>query len=187
MRSNSEHDVRVEHGKQRLEVPTTRRGEERVDDLPLTGEIWIKRRRTPAHPAARAARELTRRCRRTADDRGDIVKRDGEGVVQHKGESLGGRQCLEDDKQGEPYGIGEHGLLFRRRGRGVGQLEADGLLAAKSSRAQEVQADPRDDRRHPSVDVLDVVRTRSAHTEPGVLDGIVGLGKRAEHAVRNGA
>ncbi len=107
--------------------------------------------------------------------------------MQHERKALSGRQRLEDDEQCEPNGVGEHRFLLQRRSRGVDELEADGLLAANGSRAQEVQADPRNDRGHPSVDVLDVGRTRSAHAQPGVLDGIVGLRERAEHPVRDGA
>jgi hypothetical protein len=65
----------------------------------------------------RPAGQLLGRIRRASQDGSDLVERDGEHVVQHEGESLGRRQLLEHDEQGQPDGVGQHGLLL-----GVGAL-----------------------------------------------------------------
>jgi hypothetical protein len=41
----------------------------------------------------------------------------------------------------------------------------------------------RDVRGQPAAEVLDLARVRAAEPQPGVLDGVVGLAERAEHAV----
>src|SRR5581483_10293736 len=43
--------------------------------------------------------------------------------------------------------------------------------------------DSGDDRRQPRAEVLDLARVGAAHPQPRVLDGIVRLAERAEHAV----
>jgi len=48
-----------------------------------------------------AARELPGRRRRPVDDRGDLLERHPEHVVEDEGEPLGRRQRLEHDQQGE--------------------------------------------------------------------------------------
>jgi hypothetical protein len=63
-------------------------------------------------------------------------------------------------------------------------VRAQGLLAPRPARAQHVEAHPRDDRRHPSAEVLDAARTGAAEMEPGLLHGDVRLARRAEHRVR---
>jgi hypothetical protein len=49
------------------------------------------------------------------------------------------------------------------------------LLAPRLAGAQHVQANPRDDRRQPSREVLDAAHVGAAHAQPGFLDGVVGL------------
>ena len=43
-----------------------------------------------------------------------------------------------------------------------------------------------DDRRQPAAQVLHLVRSGAAQTQPGVLHGVAGLGQRAEHPVGDG-
>jgi hypothetical protein len=62
-------------------------------------------------------------------------------------------------------------------------VRVDRLLAPAASRAQGVQAHPRDHPRQPRANVLNAVDAGAAHAQPGVLDRIVGLGERAEHPV----
>src|SRR5438034_8203547 len=52
-----------------------------------------------SHPPAGAAGELARRGRRAADDRGDLVERHVEHVVQDEREPLGRAERVEDDQQ----------------------------------------------------------------------------------------
>ena len=86
------HDVRVEDGEEPFEVTLARRGEERVDDGPLAIEIDVGHGRT-LDAATGTARELARGRRRPADDRGDLVERHREDVVQHEGDPFGGRRA----------------------------------------------------------------------------------------------
>ena len=59
----AEHDVRVEHRHQSLEVAFAGGGEVGVDDRPLAGQVRVRRRRRLAHAAAGAAGELAGRLR----------------------------------------------------------------------------------------------------------------------------
>ena len=144
--------------------------------------------RRAAHAPARAAGELARGRGRAVDDRGDLVERHAEHVVQHEGEALGGGQRVEDDEQGEPDRVGQLGLVGRV---GVlaggedrlGQPGAHELLAPCPARAQHVQAHAGDDRRQPAAQVGDGVGVGAAEAQPRLLDGVVGLAERAEHPV----
>jgi hypothetical protein len=53
--------------------------------------------------------------------------------------------------------------------------------------AQLVEADPGDHRGQPGAHVLDRGRVGATHPQPGVLEGVVGIGGRAEHSVRDRA
>ena len=79
-----EENVGVEHSKQGVEVTRPRRGEKGGDDLALLCNVGIRLRRGATHAAAGATRELTRGCRRAVDDRGDLLERHAEHVVQHE-------------------------------------------------------------------------------------------------------
>jgi hypothetical protein len=94
-----EHDVRVEHREQCLEVTAARRGHEGLDDLPLAGEIRLGQRGRSLYPTASAARELPCRGGRAPDHRSDLLERHGEQVVQHERDPLGRRQRLEHHEQ----------------------------------------------------------------------------------------
>ena len=109
----SEHDVRVEHGEKRVEVAAARGGEEGFDDLPLAGEVGAGSLSRSLHPAAGAAGELPGCGRRATHDGGDLVEGDGEHVVQHEGEPLGGSQRFEHDEQRETDRVGQQRFLLR--------------------------------------------------------------------------
>ena len=110
---DAEHHVGIEHLEQRVEVAGPRGGEEGGDDLALAAEVGIGRGRRAAHAPARAAGELARGGGRAVDDRGDLVERHAEHVVQHEGEALGGGERVEDDEQREPDRVGQLGLVGR--------------------------------------------------------------------------
>jgi hypothetical protein len=48
---------------------------------------------------------------------------------------------------------------------------------------QQVETDPGDDRGQPRLEVADLVGPCPADALPGVLDGVVGVGQRAQHPV----
>ena len=55
------------------------------------------------------------------------------------------------------------------------------------ARPQHVQADPPDHGGQPGSQVHDRVSVAAVQTQPGLLDRILGLGHRAEHAVGDGS
>src|SRR5688500_5255106 len=65
-------------------------------------------------------------------------------------------------------------------------MDAAGLLATSPARAQGVEADAGDDRRQPAAKVLDSGNVSAADPKPGFLNGVVGLGERAEHPIGDG-
>ena len=77
-------------------------------------------------------------------------------------------------------------LRVRRVGAGDDRLrkvDAHRVLTAGLARAQHVEAEAGDDGGQPAAEVVDVARIGSAEPQPGILDGVVGLGHRAEHSV----
>ena len=158
--AGTEHDVRVEHGYQRVEVAGSGGREERVDGLALLGEICIGLRHRSADPPPRPAGELSGRLGAAVDDLPDLCEREREHVVQHVGHALGRGQRLEHHEQRETDGIGHQHLL-----RGVGLLadrhdrlrhpRAYVVLAARLSGAQHVDAHSADDRGQPRASVVD--------------------------------
>ena len=107
----AQHDLRVEDGQEAFEVTGARSRQERVDDGPLAIEIDVGDGRA-LDASTGTARELPRRRRRSADDRCDLVEWHGEDVVQHEGDTLGGRQRIEHDEHREPDRIAKQGFLL---------------------------------------------------------------------------
>ena len=107
----SHDDIGVEDGQESFEIAGARRRKEGVDDDPLAVEVDVGYGRT-LDAAPGPARELPRRRRRPADDRGDLVERHGEHVVQHEGDPFGGRQRVEDDEHREPDRVAQQGFLL---------------------------------------------------------------------------
>ena len=64
-------------------------------------------------------------------------------------------------------------------------MHVQGILPARRSRSQHVQAHARHDRRQPSPQVLDSADIRPAQSDPGFLDGVLRLADRSEHAIRD--
>ena len=185
----AQHDVRVEHREQRLEVAVARGGEERVDHLALAC-----RDRRPASVVA----PWTRRRARLASCRAASGERSTIGAISSKGTAnmscstnasrSAGVERLQHDEQREPDRVGQQRLVLGVGAVGavddrLGHVDAQRLLAPRVARAQHVQADARDDGRQPAAEVLDVARVGAAEPQPGLLDGVVGLAERAEHPV----
>ncbi len=108
----SEHDVRVEHREQLLEVTAARGGEEGIDDRSLLAEIRIGNRGRSLHPATGPARELSGCGRGAPDDGSDLIERHGEHVVKHERDPLGGSQPLEDHEQCQTDRVGQEHLVL---------------------------------------------------------------------------
>ena len=84
-------DVGGEDRDERIEVAPVRGRQEGVHDPPLGAEVGVSRRRTASDPLACPARKLTGGLRRPIDDRRDLFEGNGEHVVEHESQTLGGR------------------------------------------------------------------------------------------------
>src|SRR5438445_11778746 len=62
-------------------------------------------------------------------------------------------------------------------------VQVQGILPARRSRSQHVQAHARHDRRQPSPQVTDTTDIGAAQSDPGFLDGVLRLADRSEHAI----
>ena len=174
-----------------FEVALTRCSRKRLDHLALAAEVGIGLHPLGLDPAAGAARELARGRGRALDDRGDVVEGDGEHVVQHVGEALGGTQRLQDHEQSEADRVGEQRLVLRvalgARDQRIGHMHRKRFLALRLARAQHAQRHAGDHRGQPRAHVLDLARVGARCAQPGLLHGVVGLADRSEHAIGDGA
>ena len=130
----AQHDIGIEHRDERVEVALAGSGEEGVDHLSLTGEVGVGNGRRALHPAPGPARQLPGRVRRPPHDRGDLVERHGEHVVQHERQPLRGSERVEHDQQGEADRVGEQRFVLRIDPVGathdrVGNVHVERLLA----------------------------------------------------------
>ena len=66
-------------------------------------------------------------------------------------------------------------------------MHVQGILPARCSRSQHVQAHARDDRREPGPQVVDAADIGAAQPNPAFLDGVLGVAGRPEHAIRDRA
>ena len=73
--------------------------------------------------------------------------------------------------------VGHTGEVSRQLGGGV--------LPARATGAQPVEAHARDNSGQPSPEVVDLRGIGAVEAKPGLLDGIVRLGPRPEHPVRD--
>ena len=99
-----------------------------------------------------------------------------------------GASVSQHHQQREPDRVGQQRFVLRVGTVGaahdrVGHVRVQRLLAPRAARAQHVQAHPGDDRRQPTAQVLDAAGVGAAQPQPGLLDGVLGLGQRAEHPV----
>lgn len=86
----SDHDVWVEHRKQRVEVALVRGNQEGVDSFSLAREIGIGNRVRGLHPAACVTGKLPCCRGRAANNMSDLPEGRIEHVVQHEHDSLWG-------------------------------------------------------------------------------------------------
>ena len=185
----AEHDVRVEHREQRVEVAAARGGEEGVDDLPLAGEIGVGHRwPRPAPGGARGWRAAG--------------PRSGSAPRSERSRRRARRTCRAARTRAARR---EPASRARRAARGrpsrPAALRARGRSRPRGSRSGRARARPADSSRR---DLRE--RSMSRHTrattvvsqpprfstplgvgaaepEPGLLHGVVRLAQRAEHPV----
>jgi len=97
----SQYDVRIECLEQRFKIAAADSSEKRVHDSSLPLKINIGNWGGSLHSAARATGELPCRNLRAPRDGSNLLERDCEHVVQHKGEPLMGIQSFQYDKERE--------------------------------------------------------------------------------------
>ena len=137
-----EHHVRVEERHQCVEVGVAGRGDERVDDLTLTGEIAWRGRRDPA---ASGLGVLARRDGGAAHDDRDHSKGTSN-VTWSTNASRSARVSVSSTRSDRgAQRVGQRRLVLGARGRlavgdRVGEGRVDGILPACSPGAQHVQA-----------------------------------------------
>ena len=108
--------------------------------------------------------------------------------MQHEGDPFGRRQRLEHDEQRQADIVGKLGLALGIGSRAAwpaagSRLAVQRLLAPRLARAQGVEADAGDHRGQPAAEIVDAGGIGAAQPQPGFLHGIVGLARRAQHAV----
>jgi len=187
-RARPENVVRVQQRHERIEVASTGGGQERLHDLAAAGLVGVGNGRGALDPAAGPAGQLPGRGRGTVDDRGDLLERHAEQVVQHERHAFGGAERLQRHQQGQADRVAQHCFLLRVRAvigdRRVGdQRRVHRFLTPRPARAQHVQAHSRDHGGQPSAQVLDAARPGAAQANPGLLHRVVGLARRAEDPV----
>ena len=144
--------------------------------------------RDVAHTRSGAAGELTARrlvaAQRVRHLREGIV----EHVVQQKRRALERREPIERQQQRDRQILGELGLRIGRERSGVGdrirQPRPDILLTPHTRRLQHVETNARRRRRQKRPRVRDAGAIGVVPAQVGFLDGVLGLGHRAKHAIR---
>ena len=170
--------------------PPRDRGQEPLDDRLLLGPVHLHPRPARGHVLPRAVGDLPHGGRRLADRLRDLVVRHVEHLAQHEHRPLGRVERLQHgehrdrDALGELDVVGHVGAGEQR----LGQPLADVVLAPPRQRAQPVERLPGDD--------PDEVGPRVAHLgptvvaqvrppQPGLLHDVLGVGRGAEHLVRD--
>jgi hypothetical protein len=129
---------------------------------------------------------------RAVHDRRDLLEGHPKHIVEHERESFRRLQLLEDDEQRQTDRVGDHGVRLgpfvttdRASDDRIRHVHVQGILPARRSRAQHVQAHARHDRRQPPPQVVDTTDIPAAQPNPGFLDGVLRLADRSEHAIRD--
>ncbi len=108
--------------------------------------------------------------------------------MQNEREPFSGRQPVEHHEQCDAYRVGQQRLTFGitaviARDDRIRLVRVQGVLTPGGARPEHVQAYPRDHRRQPAAEVLDLAALRATEPKPALLDGVVRLVDRAEHPV----
>ena len=138
-----------------------------------------------AHALARAVDDLPA-CRfAPLDHRRDLAVADVEDVVQQESGALLGRKPFEQREEGHRKIIGQVEVAIRRRRRDdrLRQPLTDVGLALGLEPPQPIDRQPARCRDEPRFRILDLVVLRLVPADVRVLDDILGIGARAEHAI----
>jgi hypothetical protein len=108
--------------------------------------------------------------------------------VEHERDPLGGREKVQHDEERRTDGLRDHGFVLGSGqvdggGRGVRGLHAGGVLGPRTPGPQPIEADAGGDGREPPAEVVDGSGIGPADAEPRLLDGVIGVLVRPEHAV----
>ena len=168
--------------------------------MPACRAVRGRGRLRGADAAAGGGGQLAAGRRGAADDLGHFGEGVAEDVVQDERDALGRGHRVEHDEEGhvdrliegDPVGRVGRGAAgppagpLRRVGQRLGDPFAHVALPPGPCRAEQVQADAAGDRGQPGAGRFDGVLLRPGHGVPagvGLLDGILGLGQRAQQPV----
>src|SRR5690606_24607611 len=87
----SQYNVWIKNAEQGGEIATLRCSEKGANNFALAYPVGFRRRRRALDSPPRAARELSRRHRRAANDQRNLIERDVEHVMQYEHDPL--RRC----------------------------------------------------------------------------------------------
>ena len=122
------------------------------------------------------------------DRRRDLVVADVEGLAQHEDGALGRRERLEDEHHRHRHALGELDVLghVRRGEQRLGQPGADVRLLAALHGAQPVERLPGRDPDQVGALVAHLLQVDLDPPQPGLLQDVLGVGRRSEHLVGDG-
>ena len=108
--------------------------------------------------------------------------------MQHERNPLGGRELFEYHEQGQAHRVGQECFPLgtasvQRAADHLGRFRIQRLLSPRCAGPEHVQADAGEHRRQPAAEVRDRADIGPAEAEPGFLDRIFRLTRRAEHTV----
>jgi hypothetical protein len=167
-------------------VVALRCSEKCANDFTLARPVGFRRSRCALDTPTPSACELSRRHRRATDDRRNLIERDIEQVMQHECDPLRRREGFEHHQHRIAKRVREQLLALRIVGPGHGfHRGIDRDFASRLACAKHVETDAGNDRREPAGEVVDAAGTGAHESEKGLLDRILGLGRRAEYPAGN--
>jgi hypothetical protein len=177
----TEHNGGIKNRDEAVEITGAGGGEERIDHFPLSCPICTGRGYLCTfHTTSCSAGQLPRCGRRSLHNWSNLFEPQLKHVMKDKGQALGRRQGFEDDEESQPNRIREYDLVLWREFAGtgedgIGDMNSELFLASILACPQHVEGNPSHDRRQPSAKVVDILGSGSAHADPRVLYGVVGL------------
>ena len=157
-----QHDVRVEHREQRLEVAVARGGEERVDDLALAREVGVGDRALALAPRRRARLASLRAACGVRSTIGAISSNGtanmscSTNASRSAGGSVSSTTSSASPTESASSASCSGSTPSARSTIGSGTCTSSGSSRRDLARAQHVQADARDDGGEPAAEVLDL-------------------------------
>jgi hypothetical protein len=186
LRPHAAQRVGIKDREQGREVAALRCSEKRADHFALPCPVGLRLGACTLDSPAPTARELSRRHRRAADDRCNLIERDIEHVMQHECDPLRRRQGLEHNQHRNADGIRDQLSALQIVGRGESlHFGIDRDFTPRLPSAEHVDADARNDCREPAGKIVNAACAGTHNPKKALLHRVIGLGLRTEHPVGN--